>query len=304
MNKRSFLTLQDFSQQEVLHLINLAEQYKADPTRFHNALTGRVIAMIFEKPSTRTRVSLESAAIRLGAGAIYLSPRDTQLGRGESMEDTARVLSRYVDLIAARVFKHETLQALAEYGSVPVVNALSDLYHPAQVLADFMTLKEHKGMLDGLTMTFVGDGANNMAASLAIGGALLGVKVRLATPAAYRPSDDVFDFVNRVGGTLEVIEDPFQAVDGADCVYTDVWVSMGDEAEQKQRLAAFAPYQVNLALFERAKPDALFMHCLPAHRGQEVTDEVADHPRSVIFDEAENRMHTAAAIYLYLLLGL
>lgn len=303
MSKKDFLTLKDFSQQEILHLLNIAISYKAAPHRYRNALNGHLIGMIFEKPSTRTRVSLEGAALRLGAHAIYLSPRDTQLGRGESIEDTSKVLSRYVDLITARVFSHASLEALAKKGSIPVINALSDRFHPAQVLADLMTLKEHKGMLDGLVLTFVGDGSNNMAASLAIGGAIVGMEVRIATPKAYQPAQDVIDFVNQVGGTLNIYTDPFEAVNGADCVYTDVWVSMGDEAQKQQRLNVFAPFQVNLALFEEAKKDAVFMHCLPAHRGQEVTSEVADHPRSIIFDEAENRLHTAAALYLNLLLG-
>ncbi len=302
MSKKDFLTLKDFSREELLHLLNLALEYKADPSIYHDALKGRTIGMIFEKPSTRTRVSLEAAAFRLGAHAIYLSPRDTQLGRGESIEDTARVLSRYVDLITARVFDHKNLEALARHGSVPVINALSDRFHPAQVLADLMTLKEKKGDLEGLVLTFVGDGANNMAASLAIGGAILGMEVRIATPEGYQPAGDVLEFVEQNAGTLKVFHDPEEAVQGADCVYTDVWVSMGDESQKQERMAAFKPFQVNLRLFERAKDDAVFMHCLPAHRDQEVTSEVADHTRSVIFDEAENRLHTAVALYLHLLL--
>jgi len=303
MPKKDFLTLKDFSQQEILHLLNLAISYKATPSMYQGALSGHLIGMIFEKPSTRTRVSLEGAALRLGAHAIYLSPRDTQLGRGETIEDTARVLSRYVDLVTARVFSHDSLEALAKYGSVPIINALSDRFHPAQVLADLMTLKERKYGLEGLVLTFVGDGSNNMAASLAIGGAIMGMEIRIATPAAYQPAKDVIDFVTKAKGKLKVYNDPFEATNGADCVYTDVWVSMGDEAEQKERLAAFSSFQVTLPMFEQAKKDAIFMHCLPAHRGEEVTAEVADHPRSVIFDEAENRLHTAAALYLRLLLN-
>ena len=257
--------------------------------------------MIFEKPSTRTRVSLEVAAAKLGGHAVYLDTRGSQLGRGETIEDTGRVLSRYADIITARVFSHESLEALARAASVPVINALSDRCHPAQVLADYMTIKEKFGRLEGITLAYVGDAHNNMASSLIVGGAVLGVRVRIGAPRQYWPSGEVLDFAASQGMEVGLFEDPFEAVEASDVVYTDVWVSMGDEEETQVRLRALAPYQVNLRLFESARENAVFMHCLPAHRGQEVTDEVADHPRSVIFDQAENRLHTAAALYMYLL---
>ena len=299
--KRDYLTLKDYTRDEINYLIELAISYKKDPKKYRGRLSDYVIGMIFEKPSTRTRVSLETAAARLGAHAIYLDSKGTQLGRGETIEDTARVLSRYVDLITARVYSHESLESLAKNASVPVINALSDLYHPAQALADYMSILEHFGRLEGLTLTYVGDAANNMASSLIIGGAILGVKVKIGAPEGYWPSKDVLEFAENKGMKIEVSSDPFEAVKGAHVVYTDVWVSMGDEAEKERRLKALAPYQVNLRLFESAQDNAVFMHCLPAHRGQEVTDEVADHPRSIIFDQAENRLHTAAALFLYLL---
>jgi len=246
-------------------------------------------------------VSFEVGMYQLGGHAIFLSGSDIQIGRGESVEDTAQVLSRYVDGIMARVFAHSDLEALAT-GQVPVINGLSDLLHPCQVLADLLTIREHKGRLEGLTLAYVGDG-NNMTHSLMHGGARAGIAVRVATPAGYEPDEAIVQAARAAGGTVEVMRDPAAAVAGADVVYTDVWASMGQEAEHDARVAAFAGYQIDEALFAKAAPDAIFMHCLPAHRGEEVTDGVVDHERSVVFDEAENRLHVQKAVMLHLMGG-
>jgi len=283
----------------------LAEELKARPWMFSGALTGKTLAMIFEKPSTRTRVSFETAMTRLGGHAIYLSPKDTQLGRGETVADTARVLSRYVDAIMARVFRHGDVVTLAAESRVPVLNGLSDFSHPCQALADYFTLRERKGRLAGLKLAYVGDANNNVCHSLLYGGATLGVSVHVGCPKGYEPDPGVLAHAAEVGRStgarFMVVQDPGGAVAGVDAVYTDVWTSMGQEAEREQRLSALRPYQVNMTLFSRAKPDAVFMHCLPAHRGEEVTDEVVDHDRSVVLDEAENRLHVQAAALLLLI---
>jgi ornithine carbamoyltransferase len=241
---------------------------------------------------------------QLGGHALFLSGNDLQLNRGETVADTARVLSRYVDGIMARVFAHRDVQDLASYGSVPVINGLSDLLHPCQALADYMTLLEHKGHLEGLKLVYVGDG-NNVAHSLVNAGVKLGAHVVVACPPGYEPDAGILTAAREAavatGARVEVCHEPQTAVQGADAIYTDVWASMGQEKEAAERKRVFAPFQVNEALFERAKPDAIFLHCLPAHRGDEVTDGVADHPRSAIFDEAENRLHAQKAVLVELL---
>jgi ornithine carbamoyltransferase len=265
----------------------------------HPLLKGKTLAMIFEKPSTRTRVSFEVGMWQLGGYALYLGASDLQLGRGETIADTAQVLSRYVDGIMARVFSHQTILDLIRYSRVPVINGLSDLTHPCQGLADLFTVYEKKGGLSGLKLAYIGDG-NNVAHSLIYGCSKVGMDMTLACPRGYEPNPEVVskakEEAKRNGCKIKVTNDPKEAVRGADIVYTDVWASMGQENEHDKRVKIFKPYQVNVQLVKEAKGDYLFMHCLPAHRGEEVTDEVADSKNSVIFDQAENRMHTQKAL--------
>jgi ornithine carbamoyltransferase len=270
-------------------------------------LSGKTLAIMFEKPSLRTRVSFELAMRQLGGQTIYLSPAEVGLGQRESVSDVARVLSRYIDAIAARTFSHQTLQNLANYSGVPVINALSDWEHPCQALADLLTIYEKKGELKGLTLAFVGDG-NNVARSLMLAASLTGMNFRIATPPGYAIEDNVFNLAqsNAIGSGGEILRtgEPRLAVTGADVVYTDVWASMGQEAEAEARRRAFTGYQVNSELLSLAKEDAIFMHDLPAHRGEEATDEVIDGSRSVVFDQAENRLHMQKALLAEILGGL
>jgi len=265
----------------------------------HNLLKGKTLAMIFEKPSTRTRVSFEVGMWQLGGYALYLSATDLQLGRGETIADTAQVLSRYVDGIMARVFAHQTILDLVKYSKVPVINGLSDFTHPCQGLADLFTICEKKGRLSGLKLAYVGDG-NNVAHSLLYGCSKVGMDITLACPKGYEPDPEVVSKAKeegkRTGCRVKVTKDPKEAVREADIIYTDVWTSMGKEKEHEKRVKIFKPYQVNAKLVKEAKEDYIFMHCLPAHRGEEVTDKVADSKNSVIFDQAENRLHTQKAL--------
>jgi len=296
---RHFLSLLDYSTEELEGLLDLARQMKLFPDAFRTTCAGRTLAMIFQKPSLRTRVSFEVGIQQLGGHGIYLGPTDIQLHRGETIADTARVLSRYVDGIMARVFAHADVVALAENASVPVINGLSDLLHPCQVLADLLTIREKKGRLQGLRLAFVGDG-NNMAHSLVNGGARFGMHVSVSHPVGYAPNADVLTAARRAaassGGSIQITTDPREGVEGADVVYTDVWASMGQEKEAKERLQRFQGFQVDAALMGLARPDAIFLHCLPAHRGEEVAAAVLDGPASVVFDEAENRLHAQKAI--------
>jgi ornithine carbamoyltransferase len=262
--------------------------------------------MLFQKPSLRTRVSFEVGMLQLGGRAIYLSPSEVQMGERESIADVARVLSRYVDAVMARVFRHADIAELAEFASVPVINGLSDLSHPCQALADFLTILEKKGRLEGLTVAFVGDGDNNVAHSLLLAAAKIGVNFHVASPQDYAPSEQYLALAQASAeasvSRVRLFRDPAEAVKGADVVYTDVWTSMGQEAESQKRLAAFHGFQVNAELMAQAKDEAIVMHDLPAHRGEEIADEVIDGPQSVVFDQAENRLHAQKAV-LYLLLG-
>jgi ornithine carbamoyltransferase len=262
------------------------------------------MAMIFEKPSTRTRVSFEVAMTQLGGHALYMSPRDLQIGRGETIADTAKVLSRYVDVIMYRAFKHEMMVELAENASVPVINALDDLEHPCQILADLLTIKEHKGDLTGLNLAYVGDG-NNVCNSLLFGCALMGINMNVSCPAGYLPDNEIFELASQIAqenkAHLHMIPNPLEAVRDADVIYTDVWISMGDEDEKEKRMEIFNPYQVNSQLVNQGKPDCVVMHCLPAHRGLEITDEVMDGDHSIVFDQAENRLHAQKALLVKLL---
>ena len=260
-----------------------------------NRLSGKTLAMIFEKPSTRTRVSLEVAMNDLGGHAIYLGTGDLQLGRGETIADTARVLSRYVHGISARVYRHETVLELARYSSVPVINALSDWEHPCQILADLMTIRERFGRLEGLKVAWIGDG-NNVCSSTILASAIVGMEISVASPRGFSPKPQILEAAMSLGGDAALFTDPVEAVKNADVVVTDTWISMGDEAEEAERLRVFRGYQVNGELMRHASSGAIVMHCLPAHRGLEITDEVMDGPMSAIFDESENRLHTTKAL--------
>ena len=303
---RDFLTLSDFTPDELAALLDLAAALKQEwrGGRGGEPLYGKTLAMIFEKPSTRTRVSFEVGMQQLGGRVLNLSPREMQLSRGETLADTARVLSRYVDALMVRAYSHATVEELAEAASIPVINGLTDLYHPCQIMADLLTIREHKGRLRGVTVAYVGD-SNNVAHTWLLGAALLGLHLRLACPPGYEPRPEVLALAEVLardtGATIQVLHDPVAAVRGAEVVYTDVWTSMGQEGEEEERRRIFAPYQVNARLVAHAAPDFIFMHCLPAHRGEEVTDEVLDGPHSVVLDQAENRLHAQKAILLALL---
>ena len=305
MAQRHFLSLKDWSRDEIELLFEQAAAIKANPDSYASALAGQSLAMIFQKPSTRTRVSFEVGMYQLGGRALFLGSDDIQLGRGESIPDTARVLSRYVQGIMARVFAHQDVTDLARHGSVPVINGLSDLLHPCQALADYFTLRERRGGLSGLKLAYVGDG-NNVAHELMFGAVKLGLECSLACPKGYEPNPLIFKSAVREAQKLgspipEVSGDPFEAVAGADVVYTDVWTSMGQEQEAQARVEAFQGFQVTPEMMAVAGPDVMFMHCLPAHRGEEVAAEVIDGPQSVVFDEAENRLHVQKAILVTLM---
>ena len=303
---RHFLSLADQSTEELRALLDLARHIKLFPPAFHEACRGKTLAMIFQKPSLRTRVSFQTGIFQLGGQGMYLGPKDIQLHRGETISDTAQVLSRYVDGIMARVFAHADVAGLAEHGTVPVINGLSDLLHPCQVLADLQTIEEKKGRLAGLKLAYVGDG-NNMAHSLLYGGARFGMTVSVSHPRGYAPDPDVLTRAREIaastGGAIQITEDPREGVADADAVYTDVWASMGQEGEHAERLKRFDGFQVNADLMSVARPDAIFLHCLPAHRGEEVSAEVIDGPQSVVFDEAENRLHAQKAVMVRLMGG-
>lgn len=294
------------AEKDLVPILELAANLKnrAKAGELYEPLRNKNLAMIFEKASTRTRVSFEVAMSHLGGHALYLNPQDLQLGRGETIGDTARALSRYVDAIVYRAYRHENVEELAKWATVPVVNALSDLEHPCQALADLFTIQEHKGELKGLRLAYVGDG-NNVCHSLLLGSALVGMDIAVATPDKFRPKAEVVgaakDVAARTGSKLWVLPDPVDAVKAADVVYTDVWVSMGMEKEKAERERAFEPYQVNQQLVNKAKEDAIVMHCLPAHRGLEITDEVMDGAKSVVWDQAENRLHAQKALLVTLL---
>jgi ornithine carbamoyltransferase len=304
MTSKDFVSLRDFTPSELEYLLLSGRQIKARPEAYCQALKGKTLAMIFEKPSLRTRVTFDVGVQQLGGFSLYLSPAEINLGKRESVYDVAKNLERMVQGIMIRTFAHRIVEEMARYASVPVINGLTDFGHPCQAMADFMTMWEIKGRVEGLKVAFVGDG-NNVAHSLMFAGAQLGAEVIVATPTGYEPKAAVLDWAQKraseTGAHCSVTNDPVQAVVGADVVYTDVWASMGQEGESLERREKFKAYQVNARLFARAKPDAIFLHCLPAHRGEEVTDEVIDSPRSAVYQEAENRMHVQKAIMLELM---
>jgi len=306
MKGKSLASLYDLTREEIEEILKTSESLKFQLLRGeeHPLLKGKTLAMIFEKPSTRTRVSFEVGMWQLGGYALYLSATDLQLGRGETIADTAQTLSRYVNGIMARVFAHQTILDLVKYSRVPVINGLSDFTHPCQGLADLFTIYEKKGRLRGLKLAYVGDG-NNVAHSLLYGCSKVGMNITLACPKGYEPDPEVVSKAKEEGKVrgciVKVMNDPKEAVREADIIYTDVWASMGKEKEYEKRVKIFKPYQVNAKLIKEAKKDYLFMHCLPAHRGEEVTDEVADSKNSIIFDQAENRLHTQKALLALIL---
>lgn len=303
---RDMIELDEYSTEEIQFLLDSAIEIKRKQKNgeVYQPLKGKTIGLIFEKSSTRTRVSFEAGMFQLGGHALFLSKNDIQLGRGEPISDTAQVMSRYLDGLMIRTFGHDNVVNLAKYASIPVINGLSDMAHPCQVLADLQTVLEHKGKLKGLKMAFIGDG-NNMAHSILIGGAKMGMHVAVASPKGYEADASIVklseEIAAQTGGKITITQDPLEAAKDADVIYTDVWASMGFEEEQAQREAAFADYQVNEELVKAAKPDYLFLHCLPAHRGEEVSEGVIDGANSVIFDQAENRLHAQKALMVALM---
>ena len=298
---KHLLRLGDLSTEEIFGILNLADQLKYERKNgvSHHPLEGKKLGMIFQKSSTRTRVSFEVGMYELGGYALFLSDRDLQIGRGEPIRDTVRVLSRYLDGIMIRTFKQSDVEDLAKYGSIPVINGLTDYCHPCQVLADLMTIREYKGSLKGLKLCFVGDG-NNMANSLIVGGIKTGMEVAIACPDGYKPDAEICAWAEK-NGKLTVTADLTAAAAGADVIYTDVWASMGQESERAEREKVFRGYCVDGALMKTAKPDAMVLHCLPAHRGEEIADEVFEAHANEIFDEAENRLHAQKAVLVKLL---
>jgi len=296
------LSIADLSYSDIINLLDTASDLKEKRKRGKSTdeLKNKTLAMLFEKSSTRTRISFEVAMTELGGHAIYLNYKDVQLGRGESVADTARVMSRYVHAIMARVYNHETLTELCDNGTIPVINGLSNLEHPCQLLADLLTIREFKGKFKGLNFAWIGDG-NNVCNSAMLACAITGMKMTVACPEGYEPNAEIMSKARELGGTVNIIKDPLKAAKKADILSTDVWVSMGDEEEYDQRLRDFKPYQINSKLLEQAKHDVMVLHCLPAHRGEEITGEVVDGPNSAVFDQAENRLHIQKALLLKLL---
>lgn len=298
---KDLLTLMDLTQEEILYLLDSALELKEKHKNGEivSSLKGKTLGMIFEKSSTRTRVSFEAGMMQLGGNALYLNSKDLQIGRGETIADTAKVLSEFIDVIMIRTFEHEKVVELAKHASIPVINGLTDDFHPCQALADLLTIYEHKKSFKGLKMAYIGDG-NNVAHSLMIACAKVGMDFTLACPEGYEPKEFVVKYAQEVaketGATITICHDPVAAAKDADALYTDVWTSMGQEEETKKRLAVFAPYQINEELVQYAKDDYLFLHCLPAHRGEEVTAEVIDGARSFVFQQAGNRMHIQKAL--------
>lgn len=293
---KHLLKLMDLSSTEITEILNLADQLKFEKNNgiSHEYLKGKTLGMIFQKASTRTRVSFEAGMYQLGGNALFLSSNDLQIGRGEPVEDTARVLSRYLDGIMIRTYSQEEVETLAKFGSIPVINGLTDYCHPCQVLADLMTIREHRGKLQGQKLCFIGDG-NNMANSLIVGGIKSGMKVSIACPENHLPDGKIIEWAKQAG-ELEITDNVMKAAEGADVLYTDVWASMGQEKESAQRKIDFEGYQINRDVEAVAKPDVMVMHCLPAHRGEEITAEVFEKHANEIFDEAENRLHAQKAV--------
>lgn len=304
MYGKSILNLTELTKEELLSIIELAVAIKANPEAYRGVLAGKILAMIFEKNSTRTRISFEAGIIQLGGQAIVLDSKSTQMGRGEPVKDTAKVMSSYVDGIMIRTYSDHMVAELAEEASISVINGLTDDHHPCQILADFQTIYEQKGKLEGIKLTYIGDG-NNMAHSFLIGGSLVGMDISIATPKGYEPKPEFVEIAKKnakvSGSKIEIVNDPEQAAKNADVLVTDVWASMGDEGEQKEREEVFKTFQVNNRLSVKAKKDYLFLHCLPAHRGEEVSADIIDGTHSMIYEEAANRLHAQKALMVKLM---
>ena len=299
--KRDFLTLMDLSSDEVVLVLKRAIELKSGKDADKCPLIGKSIGLLFEKSSTRTRVSLEVGIYQLGAQAIYMSPKDTQIGRGETIHDTAKVLSRYLDAVVMRTYSHNILTEFASHSSIPIINGLSDLHHPCQILSDLMTILEKKERLKDIKLTYIGDG-NNVANSLIEAASLMGLTLVMACPKGYEPDPETLKRAKALSDSrIAIMTDPTVAAYNSDVVYTDVWVSMGQEKEAAKKKQEFIQYQINNKLLSYARKDAIVLHCMPAHRGEEITDEVIDGPQSVIFDQAENRLHTQKALLEFLL---
>jgi ornithine carbamoyltransferase len=300
--RRDFISVLDADPHDLTLLLDSAVRMKRERggAGDRRVLAGKCLAMVFEKASTRTRVSFEVGMEELGGHAIFLNPNDLQLGRGEEIRDTARVLSRYVAGVMIRAFRHGTIEEFARYSTIPVINGLSDREHPCQTLGDLLTLREHFGSTDGLSVTWIGDG-NNVCHSLILAAAMAGLDLTVASPPHYRPDQRIVEAARSAGAKIRVIGDPREAARDADALYTDVWVSMGEEAEREERRAAFRGYTIDSGLLSIASPDAVVLHCLPAHRGEEITDEVLEGPQSIVWDQAENRLHTEKALLATLL---
>jgi ornithine carbamoyltransferase len=301
--KRDLISISDLKREEIIKLLKDTKKIK---DRWYSnlpwfPLTGKTMLLIFEKPSTRTRVSFEAGFSQLGGRSIFITPQESQLSKGETIEDTARTVSRYVDIVVLRVFEHEKVVRFAQNSKIPVINGLSDLLHPCQILADLFTIWEKLGRFEDFKLVFVGDGSNNVANSLVELAGIMNFELVITCPPGYEPEKDILNEALKKGGNIKINYDPFEAVKGADVIYTDVWCSMGQELEYEKRLQIFKDFQVNSKLMGLAKRETLFMHCLPAKRGLEVTDEVIDGPNSIVFDEAENRLHVQKAIVLFLL---
>ncbi len=299
---KHLLKLLDLSTEEIIDILNLADQLKYEQKHGipHNILKGMTLGMIFQKSSTRTRVSFETGMYQLGGQALFLSSKELQIGRGEPVQDTARVLSRYLNGIMIRTFEQKEVEDLAEYGSIPIINGLTDYCHPCQVLADLQTVREYKNKLDGLNFCYIGDG-NNMANSLTVGALKVGMSVSLACPEGYYPDGSIIEFAKQYPGKFRILNNPVEAAADADVLYTDVWASMGQEGEAEKRRQVFKGYQINDGVMASAKPDAMVMHCLPAHREEEITAKVFEQHANEIFDEAENRLHAQKAVMVRLM---
>ena len=304
---RHLLTIFDLSTKEIESLLIRARELKAIQNQGIECrpLKGKTLGLLFEKQSTRTRLSFEVAALQLGGHSIYLSPHQIQMGRGEELRDTARVFSRYLDGVVIRTFEHKMIEEFAGNSSIPVINGLTDIHHPCQIISDMLTILEKKERISGIRLAYIGDG-NNVAHSLIEGAAVMGMHIRIASPKGYEPDNRITEIARQkakeTGAAIEIMEDPFEAVDNADVVYTDVWTSMGQEEEEGKRKSMFKKYRINRELMKKAKGDAIILHCLPAHRGEEITDEMMESPQSVVFDQAENRLHMQKAL-LEMLMG-
>ncbi len=300
--KKDFLSILDISRDELVDLIGLARQLKAERKSgvFTPILSKKTLGMIFEKSSTRTRLSFEVGMYELGGHALFINSKDMQLGRGEAVPDTARVMSRFVSAIMIRANDHETLFEMSKNADVPIINGLSDIEHPCQILADILTIEEHLHRIENVKIAWIGDG-NNVCNSLILSSAMTGMEISIACPEKYRPPEEIEKRALSLGGKITISDDPMVAVDNADVIMTDTWVSMGHEEEEEERCSIFMPYQVTKELVEKARPTAIVMHCLPAHRGYEITDEVIDGEKSVVFDQAENRLHVQKALLVRLL---